>query len=371
MSSLISTTPLTGTILAGPGQRRRWDSFVLAHPNGHLLQSYAWGEFKRRHQWPAMRLIITEPGSDKVLAGAQVLFREMAGLSVAYIPKGPVVDWANRELVAALFQNLRQVTRRRRAIYLKIEPNIALDPQFNPTLLEEYGFKPSSETIQPRSTIRVDLTDAREKWLERMKNKTRYNIRLSERRGVKCRQADPANPADFEGFYKLMEQTGQRDHFGIHSADYYRDVWEAFRTSPEGSGNGALWLAEFEGQIIAGVMVFTYGGEAAYFYGASSDEHRREMATYLLQWQAMSWAKENGARWYDFWGIPDEISPDEVGHENETLDQKNVRDGLWGVYRFKQGFGGEVVRYAGAYDLVYNRAMYLLWQRMQSHRASR
>lgn len=357
--------------MVGPGQRRRWDSFVLGHPNGHLLQSYAWGDFKRRHQWPGLRVIITEPGQERILAGAQVLFREMAGLSVAYIPKGPVVDWNNGPLVQTLLDTLRQVTRRRRAIYLKIEPNHPADPQFEQALHDRYNFRLSPETVQPRSTIRVDLSGPPESWLERMKNKTRYNIRLAERRGVTCRQADPNNPADFSNFYKLMEQTGQRDSFGIHSANYYKDVWETFYNSPEDSGRGALWLAEFQGQLVAGLMVFAFGPESAYLYGASSDEHRREMPTYLLQWKALQWAKEQGASWYDFWGIPDEVGADDSVPENETLDQKNVRDGLWGVYRFKQGFGGEVVRYAGAYDLVYNRAMYLLWERMQRLRASR
>lgn len=362
---------LTGLILAGPGQRQRWDNFVSGHPKGHLLQSYAWGDFKRKHQWPGMRVIITEGESGRAVAGAQVLFREMAGLSVAYIPKGPVVDWNDLEAVNMLLTTLRQVTRRRRAIYLKIELNELESPEIHQRLLE-YGFSLSEETVQPRSTIRVDLNGEPAKWLERMKPKTRYNIRLAERRGVTCRMADPANPADFNAFYRLMEVTGQRDSFGIHTAEYYKDAWDTFRTAPEGSGNGALWLAEFGGKIIAGVMVFTFGQEAAYFYGASSDEHRREMPTYFLQWKAMQWAKEQGARYYDFWGIPENIGSEEADQsENENLENKNVRDGLWGVYRFKQGFGGEVVRYAGAYDLIYNKPMYLLWQRMQRLRASR
>ncbi len=366
---MIADRQLTGTILAGPGQRQRWDSFVAAHPAGHLLQSYAWGEFKRQHQWPAMRVIITEPGRELPLAGAQILFRQMAGLSVAYIPKGPVIDWTDRSLVEALLTTLKQVTRRRRAIYLKLEPNQPDDPAFSTQLETRYNFRPSTETVQPRSTIRVDLNGEPALWLERMKSKTRYNIKLAERRGVKCRMADPANPADFAGFYNLMETTGQRDSFGIHSADYYKDVWQTFYNSPPGSGSGALWLAEFEGKVVGGVMVFAFGREAAYLYGASSDESRREMPTYLLQWKAMQWAKAQGSTSYDFWGIPDEVGEGQEPVENDGLEQKNVRDGLWGVYRFKQGFGGEVVRYAGSYDLVYNRAMYLLWQRMQRLRS--
>jgi peptidoglycan pentaglycine glycine transferase (the first glycine) len=365
------TANLTGTILAGPGQRARWDSFVASHPKGHLLQSFAWGDFKRRHSWSGMRVLVHEPGTEQPVAGAQILFRQMAGLSVAYIPKGPIVDWDNEPVVRTLLQTIQQVARRRRAIYLKIEPNETENEQLAQTL-RRYGFQPSDETVQPRSTIRVDLDGESAKWLERMKPKTRYNIRLAERRGVTVREADPANPADFTAFYNLMEVTGQRDKFGIHTAEYYKDAWDTFRTAPEGGGSGGLLLAEFDRKLVAGVMVFTFGQEAAYFYGASSDEHRREMPTYLLQWRAMQWAREHGARYYDFWGIPENIGENEnEQHENETLEQKNVRDGLWGVYRFKQGFGGETVRYTGAYDLVYNRPMYLLWQRMQKLRASR
>jgi len=363
---VLSQAQLQGTILAGPGSRRRWDDFVAAYPTGHLLQSYAWGDFKGRHNWPSLRVVVSEPGSEKILAGAQVLFRQMAGLSVAYVPKGPLVDWSDKSLVENLLKTLRNATRRRRAIYLKIEPNLPAAPAFETYLHDNFSLRLSSETVQPRSTIRVDLTASPEKMLERMKPKTRYNIRLAERRGVKCRMAEAGVPADFARFYQLMETTGQRDQFGIHSAEYYRDAWETFAAS-SGSGNAALWLAEFEGQLVAGVMAFSFGKEAAYLYGASSDEHRREMPTYLLQWQAMQWAKAQGAQYYDFWGIPDEVGTGDEG-EHAELENKNVRDGLWGVYRFKQGFGGDIVRYAGSFDLVYNRPMYLLWQRLQSRR---
>jgi peptidoglycan pentaglycine glycine transferase (the first glycine) len=357
-----SNLQLTGTILAGPGQRERWDSFVSAHPRGHLLQSYAWGQFKQQHRWPAQRVLISDSSTGRPVAGAQILYREMAGLAIGYIPKGPVVDWQDRPVADELMRHLRQMTQRRRALYLKIEPNETAETGLENLLAERYGFQCSSETIQPRSTIRVDLAGGSETWLARMKPKHRYNIRLAERRGVTCRLA---RPSDFGAFYQLMVITGQRDQFGTHSASYYRDAWEIFQNSPAGCGSAALVLAEFEGKVIAGAMVFAFGEESAYLYGASSDEHRREMPTYLLQWKAMQWAKEQGARYYDFWGIPDEVGEQAAELENDKLEQKNVRDGLWGVYRFKQGFGGETVRYAGAFDLIYNRPLYKLWQRLQ------
>jgi peptidoglycan pentaglycine glycine transferase (the first glycine) len=355
---------LNGTILAGPAQRDRWDSFVSDHPQGHLLQSYAWGEFKQQHRWPAQRVLVSD-SSGRPVAGAQVLYRGMAGLAIAYIPKGPVVDWQDRPVADELMRTLRRATRQHRALYLKIEPNEMTAPGLETLLAERYGFESSPETIQPRSTIRVNLDGGPETWLARMKPKHRYNIKLAERRGVTCRLAEPA---DFGAFYQLMVITGQRDQFGTHSASYYRDAWEIFRESPQ--GNAALVLAEFEGKVIAGAMVFAFGQESAYLYGASSDEHRREMPTYLLQWRAMQWAKEQGARFYDFWGIPDEVGDNSEELENDKLAQKNVRDGLWGVYRFKQGFGGETVRYAGAFDLVYNRPLYKLWQRVKTIRPS-
>ena len=360
----MGTEQFHGTLLAGPELQQRWDAFVTGHPSGHLLQSYGWGDFKNRHNWPSIRVIVTEPGSDRILAGAQVLFRHIAGFSVAYIPRGPVVDWDNRPLVETLLQTIAGFSRKRRAIFLKIEPNRAYDPIFEGNLIRNFGFRLSSETVQPHNTIRVDLTSDQSNILDRMKPKTRYNIGLAERRGVICRQGDPARASDFASFYKLMGLTGQRDKFGIHSADYYRHIWEGFYNAPSGSGSSALWLADFKGEIIAGVMAFAFGGEAAYLYGASSNEHRREMPTYLLQWKAMQWAKEQGALWYDFWGIPDNIGNGE--EDREADKEKNVRDGLWGVYRFKQGFGGEVFRYPGAFDLVYNRPLYYIWRKLKS-----
>lgn len=360
---------LTSTILAGPAERDRWDSFVSSHPKGHLLQSWAWGEFKERHRWPAERVLVSD-SHGQPLAGAQILFREVAGVALAYIPKGPVMDWQDRPVADELMRAIRQATRKHRALYLKIEPNELEDPALAGMLAERYGFQVSSETIQPRSTIRVDLSgepgilSAKEPapgtWLARMAPKHRYNIKLASKRGVTCRLADPA---DFGAFYQLMVVTGKRDQFGTHAASYYRDAWEIFQKAPQ--GNSALVLAELEGKIIAAAMVFAFGEESAYLYGASSDENRRDMPTYLVQWSAMLWAKEQGARYYDFWGIPEEVGEAGVELENDKLAQKNVRDGLWGVYRFKQGFGGETIRYAGAFDLPYNRPLYKAWQKVQ------
>jgi lipid II:glycine glycyltransferase (peptidoglycan interpeptide bridge formation enzyme) len=148
-----------------------------------------------------------------------------------------------------------------------------------------------------------------------------------------------------------MSITARRDGFAAHAETYYRRALELFAPSDQAE----LFVARVEDQPIAALMVFRQGRRAWYLYGASSDEHREKMAAYLLQWQAMRWARENGCNQYDLWGVPD--------LEEGDLEERFVegRGGLWGVYRFKRGFGGRLHRTAGAYDRVYSRPLYALY----------
>jgi lipid II:glycine glycyltransferase (peptidoglycan interpeptide bridge formation enzyme) len=179
-----------------------------------------------------------------------------------------------------------------------------------------------------------------------MKQKTRYNIRLARRKGIVIRQT-----SDIESFHQLIQITGERETFGVHSQAYYQQAFDLF----EPKGHCALLMAEFEEKPLAGLMVFAQGERAWYFYGASSNEQRHLMPTYLLQWKAIQWAKEQGCTTYDLWGVPDE---DQETLEANFLDRN---DGLWGVYRFKRGFGGELRRAAPAWDRVYNPLIYRLY----------
>jgi lipid II:glycine glycyltransferase (peptidoglycan interpeptide bridge formation enzyme) len=195
----------------------------------------------------------------------------------------------------------------------------------------------------------VDLQGTEDQILARMKQKTRYNIRLARRKGVVIRQT-----GDVETFYQLMEITAERDAFGVHNRTYYQQAFDLF----EPRGQCALLIAEFEEQPLAGLMVFTRGKRAWYFYGASSNEQRQLMPTYLLQWIAMQWAKAQGCLEYDLWGVPDaELEELETGFMERD-------DGLWGVYRFKRGFGGDLRRSAPTWDRVYNPLFYkfYLWR---------
>ena len=327
----------------------RWDGFVAAHPAGHLLQSSCWGALKAQFGWRTERVALEEDG--RIVAGAQVLFRPLPwGQSLAYVPKGPLVDWDDEAQVEALLQAVATLARRHRAAALKVEPDLPDDPQLA-ARLAGYGFRPG-HTIQPRSTIVVDLNPEPEAILAQMKPKWRYNVRLSERKGVTVRQG---TEADLPAFQQLMEETGRRDHFAVHSAAYYVAAYGLF--VPAGQ---AVWLlAECEGLLLAGIVVFAFGDKAWYFWGASSGEHRHLMPNYALQWAAMRWARERGCRAYDLWGIPDQIGADPAAYEDP---QSWGTGGLWGVYRFKQGFGGRIVRTVGAWDRVYSAVGYRLYR---------
>lgn len=322
-----------------------WDTFLDSHPSAHLLQTALWGELKTRFGWQAERLVSADGR-----CGAQVLFRRLPlGYSFAYLPKGPLgdCDWV------ALLPELDALCQQKKAAFLKVEPDAWEDSAAPDAPPPPHGFRRSAHSIQPRRTLVVNLRGDDEAILGRMKQKTRYNIKLALKKGVIVRPS-----SDVSGFYQLMSETGVRDRFGVHSQAYYRAAYELFHPC----GACELLVAEYENQPLAALMVFAQGERAWYFYGASSNLERDRMPTYLLQWEAMRWAKGRGCEEYDLWGVPDMAEAD---LEAQFADRSGE---LWGVYRFKRGFGGELRRAAAAWDRVYQPALYAFysWWRNRS-----
>lgn len=313
---------------------QEWNAFIVARPQVHLLQTALWGELKQAFGWEAHYLAGSE-------AGAQILLRPMPlGYKLAYIPMGPVGPW-----FANMLPSLDEFCRQKRCFLLKVEPDQPWDSKWAEQFASA-GFLPSPQTIQPHRTIQIDIGGDEDHILAAMKQKTRYNIRLAGRKGVRVRSWD-----NLEGFSRMMIETGERDGFGAHNQAYFQKAYDLFHPP----GNCELLVAEFEGQPLAALMVFARGDRAWYLFGASTDAHRNLMPTYLLQWEAIRWARSRGCRTYDMWGIPDA--------DEETLERQfNQRsDGLWGVYRFKRGFGGRISRSMGAWDRVYNPWGYRLY----------
>ncbi len=316
-----------------------WNEFLDAHPHAHLLQTGLWGELKSAFGWQAVRLIAGE-------CGAQVLFRRLPlGFTVAYLPKGPVSSEQHAGVHESFLDELDALCRKKKAVFLKIEPD-AWEEEGQPPAVGASAFVLSRHSIQPRRTLIVDLRGSEEDLLGRMKQKCRYNIRLAEKKGVRVRPWD-----DLDGFHRMMLATGERDAFGVHAAAYYRKAYELFHPA----GLAELLVAEYENEPLAALMVFARGRRAWYLYGASTERERNRMPTYLLQWEAMRWARQRGAEQYDLYGVPD---ADQAALEAQF---ESRRDGLWGVYRFKRGFGGELRRAAPALDRLYHPLLYRLY----------
>ncbi len=267
---------------------------------------------------------------------------------MAYIPKGPLgSDWEG------LWPLVDAMCRENRAVFLKVEPDAWEGDSCPAEALGRAGFRPSPHDLQPRRTIVIDLQGDEDQILARMKQKTRYNIRLAGRKDVQVAASD-----DLDAFSRLVEVTGERDAFGVHTPEYYRRAYELFHPS----GKCELFIASYEGQPLAGLMVFAHGERAWYLYGASNNRERNRMPTYLIQWEAILWAREKGCTSYDLWGVPDFA-------EEELESQFTTRsEGLWGVYRFKRGFGGDLRRTCGAWDKVYRPAAYFAYRALVANR---
>jgi lipid II:glycine glycyltransferase (peptidoglycan interpeptide bridge formation enzyme) len=318
-----------------------WESYINHQPDVHLLQTPQWGSLKSAYGWDVSHV----QGKD---CGAQVLFRRLPlGFTLAYVPKGPLGDW-----LPTLLPELDALCRQKRSITLKIEPDGNFDPRLQEQL-QESGFQASPHTIQPAATLVVDIQSDEEEILARMHQKTRYNIRLASRKGVTTRPWK-----DLEAFGRMVQETSARDSFGVHVPAYYRQAYDLFHSS----GACELFVAEYESQPLAAIMVFAQGTRSWYLFGASTNQHRNRMPTYLLQWRAIQWARERGCRHYDLWGVPDE------DHETLEANFQHRDDGLWGVYRFKRGFGGSLERSAGTWDRPQISLLHWLYHTLISRR---
>jgi lipid II:glycine glycyltransferase (peptidoglycan interpeptide bridge formation enzyme) len=272
-----------------------------------------------------------------------------------------LLDWTNESLRNRVLNDLQTFAKKQGGIFLKMDPDVVLGTgipsresdvvdrggQSVMSELKRRGWRYSSDQIQFKNTVLIDLQPTEEELLARMKQKTRYNIRLAEKKGVTLRIG---TPDDFDVLYKMYAETSVRDGFVIRNEEYYKTVWEMFTanahiSSPQSPCTEPL-IAEVDNEPVAAIFVFYFAGRAYYVYGMSRDVHREKMPTYLLQWEAMKRARANGCTAYDLWGAPD------------VFDDS---DSMWGVYRFKEGLGGRVVRTLGAWDFAPNPFWYKLY----------
>jgi len=334
--------------LIGENEKERFNAFVSSGPKGHILQSYEWGEVKGGTGWIPLRLIVEE--GNQIVAAASILERKVPviGKKIFYAPRGPVLDYADKELFDFTLEEIQKVARERGAFVLKIDPDVPSSDKDLDAYLKGKGFRSQAnqdfEGIQPRYVFRMDISPSLEDLFANMHSKTRYNIRLAQRKGVRINEA--CTKEDLKPFYEILTVTAERDNFLIRSFSYFELLWDCLVEN----GLAKLFMAEYEGKYIAGTLAFIFGDKAWYLYGASGNEYRNVMPNYLLQWTMIAWAKEQGCTLYDFRGVPGNLTEDNP---------------LYGLYRFKKGFGAEYVEFVGEYDLVYSPFHYSAFNTME------
>jgi peptidoglycan pentaglycine glycine transferase (the first glycine) len=346
-----------------------WNAIISQLPNPHFLQTHEWAQVKAKYGWKPIYVVWSDKSyesytSDQleqldqsnVVAACLVLKRTAASrFSILYAPKGPLLDWSNESLRQRVLNDLQSFAKQQGAIFFKFDPDVTLGTGIPQSAderidnggqnvmseLKRRGWRYSSDQIQFKNTVLIDLSASEDEMLARMKQKTRYNIRLAEKKNVKVRVG---STRDLPVIYKMYAETSVRDGFVIRDESYYQTVWELFMQSAE--PNAEPLIAEVNGEVVAAIFVFYFSKRAYYVYGMSRNLHREKMPTYLLQWEAMKHAKSRGCLVYDLWGAPDEF---------------NESDSMWGVFRFKEGLGGEVIRTLGAWDFAPNPFWYKMY----------
>ena len=311
-----------------------FEAFIQSHPKGHFAQSRMWGNLKDSWKWCA---VATRDPSGAITGGVSALVRKLPGLPyrIMYACRGPVCDVSDRDVVCNLVDGLKHLAKMNKCYTLKIDPDILSENTEFLQLMQSFGFKQAKETknfetIQPRYVFRLDINgkDA-EQLMAGFESKTRYNIRLAERKGVEIKLCGKEVCGEFS---EIMNETGQRDGFVVRNREYFEKMLDCM------GEHARIYMAYHEGRPIAGVLPIWFGDKVWYLYGASSNEHRNLMPNYLLQWSMIQWGIEKGCAVYDFRGVSGDISEDNP---------------LYGLYRFKKGFGGDFCEFVGELDCVF------------------
>ena len=318
-------------------EKEQWDVFVKEAKDGSFLQSWAWGEVQKKLGIPFWRFVFeNEAGWQAV--GLVIKRTVSFGKSWLYIPKGPLLKHDSAELWQEIERSLTTLAKKEKSMFVRI------DQEWTEVKHSMASWRKAEREVQPQHTVVLDLTKTEEELLAAMHHKTRYNIRLAQKKGVTTRFS--TDQKDLDQFLHLTNDVNERSQFRFHPAAYYRSLLEILGSSH----NLEVASAEYNGNVVAAHLIITSNNTATYAHGASSSEARSVMAPHLLQWETIKRAKQQGIHWYDVYGVTAPDAP-----ENHS----------WrGITRFKEGFGGERRAYKGAYDMVLEPLWYLAYNTM-------
>ncbi len=323
--------------------RKELNFFLISQEHAPFQQSWEWGDFQEAAGNRIVRIGVFDDSGGLCAAATLVKKHLPANASYMYCPKGPVIASKTvdhkLQIIDALVNGIIDIARQEKAIFFRFEPP---DPP------EKY-YKQAVRTIdvQPSRTSIIEINRDSTDIMKTMHPKTRYNIRLAEKKGLRVNEA---GIEDFEGFWQLMMETRDRDGFRLHPKEYYRRMLGIGGAKPAAGKalSVALLTAEFEGRLIAGNIMAIFGDTATYVHGASSNAWRQVMAPYLLQWAGVRKAQELGCKFYDLYGIDERKWP--------------------GVTRFKLGFGGYEQAYPGTFDFPLAGWQYNIYRALRAAR---
>ncbi len=300
--------------------------------NLHPLQSEEWGLFREE---TGVKVVRTD--------SLQLTIHPIphTKYTIGYVPKGPDIN-------KKMLDTLHTIGEKENCIFIQLEPNV------EKKVGKKYNFKnliPSSRPLLTKYTFILDLTKPEDELLKNMHSKTRYNIRLAEKKGVKIVEDNSDNA--FEKYLRLTKETTQRQKFYAHSENYHRLMWETLRPKSEIRNQKSetltahLLKAEYNGEVLVAWMVFVLRDTLYYPYGASSNKHREVMASNLMMWETIKFGKKLGLKKFDMWGAL-ESNP-------------NNKDPFYGFHKFKEGYGARHVEFVGSYDYVLKRKLYIVY----------
>lgn len=328
--------------ILSPERYEEFEEFNKNHPRGHFMQSAEWAALKS--DWKR-EVIVSRRNGREIRGGASVLIRKipMTPYTLMYAPRGPIMDEGDKAAFTDIINAARKLAKKYRSVALRIDPDIRSDcAEFADMLsfmkLKVKGGK-NFETTQPRFVYRLDIAGkTKDEVMANFTSKTRYNVRVALKNNVEVRIVND-DPEAITQFHTLMKVTGERDGFICRSKSYFE------RLLKELGENARLYAAYYNGEQIAGTLAIKYADKVWYLYGASSNKERNRMPNYLLQWEMINWAIESGVSVYDFRGV------------SGDMDESNP---LYGLYRFKKGFNGELVEFIGEIDAVFTKFGYTL-----------
>ncbi len=308
--------------------------------NIHPLQSFAWGEFREKTGVKVIRE-----------NGLQITIHQVphSKLTIGYLPKGPI---PGKDMLG----ELEKIGKENNCIFIQLEPNVENSENLK-LKIENLGLISAAHPLFTKYTFVLDLTKTEEELLRNMHQKTRYNLRVAEKKGVKVTE-DNSDSA-FEDYLRLTRETTQRQNFYAHSEKYHRLMWETLRQA-QGKPidvnqlSAHLLKATYNGKTLVTWILFVLGDTLYYPYGASSSIHREVMASNLMMWEAIRFGKKLGLKDFDMWGA--------LGAN------PNPKDPWYGFNRFKEGYGPKLVEFIGSYDFVINKKMYLAYKLMNKVR---